>query len=106
MDNFDHNENTLSGKGSNHDTTLIFQVGCGLSETKVKLAKVAQIRPVESLIKNYTTIKSYKITAELSNISIFLIKKFSLIRVFIQSRCNCACLVPSDVFRRDFSDKT
>ena len=39
MDNFDHNENTLSGKGSNHDTTLIFQVGFGLSETKVKLAE-------------------------------------------------------------------
>ena len=56
--------------------------------TKVKLAefgqpKSAKIRLVESLIKNYKTMKSYKITGKPNSISIFLIKKDSLIRVFI-----------------------
>ena len=47
--------------------------------TKVMLAefgqpKPAEIRPVESLVKNYETIKYYKMTEKPSNISIFFIK--------------------------------
>ena len=43
-----------------------------------------------------------------NNISIFLIKKYSLIRirVLIQLQWNCGCLVSSDLFRRDFFDTT
>ena len=40
------------------------------------------------------------------NISIILIKKYSLIPVLIQSQWNCGCLVSSDLFRSDFFDRT
>ena len=74
---------------------------------KVKLAelgqpKTAQIRPVESLSKIYTTRKSHKITGKSKNVSIVLIKKNYLIRVFIQSQCNCGCLVSYDAFTSIF----
>ena len=74
--------------------------------TKVSRIRPAENSPVENLIKKYKTIKSYKITGKPNSIFIFLNKKHSLIRVFIHSRCNCACLVLSDVFRRDFFDTT
>ena len=58
--------------------------------TKVKLAKfgqpkLAQIRPVESLVKNCKTMKSYTIIGKPNNTSLFLIIKCSLIwiRTFI-----------------------
>ena len=56
--------------------------------TWVELAKfnqpeLAQTWPVESLIKNYETMKIYKITEKPNNISVFLVKKGSVIWVFI-----------------------
>ena len=74
--------------------------------TKVSRIRPAENSPVENLIKNYKTIKSYKITGKPNSIFLFLNKKLSLIRVFIQSRCNCGCLVSSDGFIRDFFDTT
>ena len=47
------------------------------------LLKKSKIRPVESPMKNYETMKSYQITGKFNNVSIVLIKKHSLIRVFI-----------------------
>ena len=52
--------------------------------TKVKLAKLGQpkpveIGPVESLIKNFKKTKSYKITENPNNMSVFLVKKGSFI---------------------------
>ena len=47
------------------------------------LLKKSKIRPVESPMKNYETMKSYQITGKFNNVSIVLIIKYSLIRVFV-----------------------
>ena len=56
--------------------------------TKVKLAefgvpKSAEIRPVESLIKNYETIKNRKKIRKPNSISLFSIEQRHVNRVFI-----------------------
>ena len=51
--------------------------------SRIRQAETNESWPVESLIKNHETMKSYKITGKNNIISIFLIKKGSFIRVFI-----------------------